>query len=129
MKRYCLTDCAKIKLSKVKKRIIDSISIIAAIFALLLTVTILLAGLGYCLEYLIAIGWAPAPNTPFKNIFDAGGTALSLIFLTGVVGTVVYFTVSWLFNTFRSIGTSIAHRMDPDYDHESCQLFEECKDE
>jgi len=128
MKRYCLTDCAKQKLSKAKERIIYTISAIAVTLAILLGITILLAVLGYCFEYLITIGWIPAPDNPFKSVLDAGLTALLFIFLTGIVSITIYFTASWLFNIFKTIGTGIVYRFDPNYKHDSCKLFEECKD-
>ena len=127
MKRYCLTKCAKQKLSKAKENAITVLSVALAILTVFAVGAGFLVLLGYIVEYLLCIGWFPAPNTPFKNIFYAGGYGIVWIMLTGLILYGSFHIIKWFYKLFKSIGTSVVHRMDPSY--ESCKLFEECKDE
>ena len=122
MKKYCLTDCAKAKLSKGKENILAALTVI---FILAVVITIMLVVfyiLGNLHMYLIAHGIVPAPTEPFKSVMEAGVIAFGFLCLFGVVVLIV----SVIFrNLYKFTYQRIRDRVTGE--RKSCQLFEECR--
>ena len=127
MRKYCLTKCAKQKLSKAKETIVMVASIMFATILLIAAIAGALAILGYIVEFLILIGWFWAPDKPFQNIFEPGIIGFSTITMLTLAFFLAKGTFMVLYKAAKSAGTAVAHRLDDNY--ESCTLFEECEDD
>ena len=127
MRKYCLTTCAKQKLSAAKEKTVEILSIMFAIMLVLAGAAGAIALLGVIIEFLISMGWFPEPENPFKNIFEAGIIGVSVLMVVSLAGWFLLGAYKFIYKIAKSTGTAIAHRFDDNY--ESCTLFEECKDE
>ena len=127
MKKYCLTDCAKQKLSAAKEKTVEILAVVGALILVIAGATAFIALLGVIIEFLVAMGWFWEPDKPFKNVFEAGIVGISILMLLLMGGWFLLGMYKFVYKTAKSAGMAVAHRFDDNY--ESCTLFEECKDE
>lgn len=115
MKKYCLTDCFKRKMSTFWKKVFAAIVIIAVV----------MAGLGVVLSIGYIIGYIFQYFGYFlkKGTFDVG---MSIIVLALIGGTVTWWTYKGLSIIGKSIYKIGVERYEGTY---KCSIFEECKEE
>ncbi len=127
MKKYCLTKCAKRKLTKLQKGTISLLIFVAALLAFVAFFMMILAIIGLATNLIISLEWIPEPAIPVENIFESG-----VVGVGGIVGfSIVAYLIFISFKVIYSITIEIARFAKDRYEgrYEKCNLFEECEDD
>ncbi len=126
MKKYCLTDCMKRKLSVGKKLLIEITAIATTIILVIGTMVVLSAVVGFLLQlgyYLIhgnLIGYI------FSGFIEAGVMSLLFIIMIGLVISLGFLGVkNFLYTPIKAVVTNTIQKNE----YEQCKIFEECSDD
>ena len=123
MKKYCLTDCAKEKLSIGKEVLIESITavlFVIAVFTILMSVS-LVTGLVTQGTYVYITG--SLIGLPIIDPFTFGVTLL--VVLT-IIAVVMLLTVLVLHSVYKTIKSIVTNSMRSKYNTYECRVFKEC---
>lgn len=127
MKKYCLTNCAKEKLSTAWTLIIQGT---AAVLALIVGSTLLmaiLAGLGWIYEAIFAaFEWSHKIPTTFEGYAFFGLAGTFIIICALVLFFWIFLLLRWLFLGIKGILTNQVNRYQGN-DYVKCKIFEVCE--
>jgi len=126
MKTYCLTDCAKRKLSKGKKALIELGSALLFTIAFITFLVILFFIVGITTQAIyVAI---------YGNLIGIGidilgtGSAISLVFLLLSIAIAIIYSISIsIYKWIKAILTNTIIK-DNGWSTTKCKIFEECKE-
>lgn len=129
MKKYCLTQCAKDKLSKKWKAFIEITTGILVVLLVVVVGSFIFVGLGWFYQFLIAYF-----NIEFfshmldKDLIPVGLAVTVMIAICIVLVYWSYLFLKWIYGGVKNIVTNQVdkHAGRP---YEKCKIFEECKDE
>ena len=117
MKRYCLTECFKKKLSKVQEILLAITIVIAVVIAGLIALTAILYGIGYIAQTVFGYWFG---NSPVD-------TGIGILVILLIISFITYW--GYIFTKFLS--KAIYHFTKDRIEGEKfeCSIFEECKEE
>lgn len=126
MKKYCLTSCAKKKLTAGKKILIEAISLIAFIMIIGAVFISILFIIGLITQGLWVYFTGSLIGIPL-NIIPSGLGMLLIIF---TISTILFFVTVILMGIYKSIKSIVTNKMTKtdDWGTTSCKIFEECKE-
>ena len=117
MKKYCLTDCAKRKLSIYWEGLFTIVGVIVILFGAVGGFALVSAGIGY-----VMIEWTGLVKDGTSYI-EAG---VATIVLSVASGATIYYLSQAAFNLSKKIVISIKDRYEGKRTY--CKLFEECEE-
>ncbi len=126
MKKYCLTSCAKEKISDAKKWCISVITAGLFAIALVLGFGIVASILGFIIEgvYVLINGNLIGLH---GNMFEIGTVVLLVGSLSLLLLTLIFLI---LIDVYKGIKRIVSNRIAPEGSwEENCKIFEECKDD
>ena len=114
MKKFCLTDCAKRKLTKIQDEVLTGLLIILIIIGFSIILLAIMWTIGFTIQW---FGFYLD-----KEILDLGGAWFTIATLAGVA---LYWTYIALKATFKTLFNFTKNRIEgvP----AKCKIFEECK--
>jgi len=123
MKKYCLTQCSKDKMSNGLQNVIEVIAITLAVLALALVASIVFFILGAVIQFTML-------GVFDINEFEFNPIIIGIIYpiLAGTVGYLVYLIyelVKWVWKGFYYVAKNITMNVVAP-EKASCRLFEEC---
>ena len=126
MKKYCLTSCAKEKISDAKKWCISVISAVLFAVALTLGFGVVSCILGFIIEgfYVLINGNLIGLH---GNMFEIGAVVLLVGSISLMLLTLI---ILMLIDFYKGIKRVVRNRISPESNwREECKIFEECKEE
>ncbi len=131
MAKYCLTDCAKQKLSNVKKGLIEIISGLTA--AVVFVSGFILVGyvVGEIVIWIDGFFHLGIFETVPSIFSDIVGTGLGMLLPLMFVGTAVYLVGLLIWKIISGVKAVFTNSLTKHYESvftEKCKIFEECKD-
>jgi hypothetical protein len=125
MKKYCLTDCGRNKLQKIKNHAEEWFAILLAIIIVVIGIAGVLYILGNIIEILILNDLFPEPDKPFKSVFDAGVVGFVMLLLITVSTIIIWYTTLITYRAIKYLLKLTIFKTQS----EGCKLFEECKED
>ena len=124
MKKYCLTDCFKRKLSKSAEYILDWFLYIVISFLIFLGLTLIVVLLGFIVQ-MIALFLFDTWRFHYSQA-EVGASAIFLTLIFGIGGYLVFSLTKFVFMNLFSISKNLALNVIAPEQAE-CRIFEECK--
>ncbi len=129
MKKYCLTNCAKQKLSKTKEAFIEVAATILPVVVIVLAYLVFSSILGFIGQGLWAVFMGPVSPLPAVSFIEFG----SIIFLFSIaVATgclLIYKVLEGLYVMIKTLVTNILLKKNGWGEETTCHIFEECVEE
>ncbi len=131
MAKYCLTDCAKQKLSNAKKTLIEIISgltVAAVLFGGFTLVGYIVGEIVIWVDGLFHLGIFETVPSTFNDIVGAG---FGVLFILVIVGTAIYLVSLIIWKIISGFKAVVTNSLTKHYESgftEKCKIFEECKD-
>ncbi len=129
MKKYCLTNCAKEKLSKVRKALIE----LTTAFLFAVVVILIFTMLSFILGFIGQGLWVAfmGPLTPLPSIYfiEFGSTIFLLSLIAATTCFLIYKGLEALYVMIRTLVTNTSVKKDNWGEEITCHIFEECIEE
>ncbi len=124
MKKYCVTQCARDKMSAGMENVVATIAIILGVVALTLAGAIFFFILGAIIQFTM-LGLFGINNFEYNPILLSMGYSL-LVFVTGSVLYIACQFLAWIWKGVFYVSKNITMNIIAP-ERASCRLFEECK--
>jgi len=127
MKKYCLTDCFKEKLSAGKKTMIEIISVATVVIIVLIGGTIVFGLLGFTIQGIYYLVNGNLIGYIFTGFIEAGFVSSVG---TGLVGVFLHLIIIGIKNfVYKPIKALVTNTIETDsWSGKECSIFEECKE-
>ncbi len=128
IKKYCLTDCARQKISVVTEGTIAIVVGVLLIFGILLAFVIVSTILGFIGQGLWVTFLGPFVVLPAVSLIEFGSTILLAAVLGLAAGVLIYKALKAIYVWLRIIVTNNIVKRNSYGEETVCHIFEECED-